>query len=150
MTDPFAILTASSSSRPEPSRPHMWSLIIAVLLLLIAAILVLGPGPRVAPVPQPTGTVAREPRTYTVFYRFGVYSPTNLRIHTGDTVRFRNDGSLPIRIASDPMPTSAVPEFDSVTAVPTGGIFSFTFANTGIFGYHTVGKENETGTIIVR
>ena len=150
MTDPFAILTASSSSRPESSRPHMWPLIIAVLLLLIAAIVVLGPGTRMTPVLVPTGTVLRESRTYTVFYRFGVYSPTNLRIHIGDTVRFRNDGSLPIRIAADPLPTSAVPEFDSVGFVQAGDTFSYTFANAGIFGYHTAGKENETGTIIVR
>lgn len=151
MTDPFAILASSPSPRPQPAaRPHLWSLIVAVLVLLVAAILVFGPGPQGTVQPTPDGTQVRDARIYTVFYRFGVYSPTNLRIHAGDTVRFRNDGSVPIRVTADTLPGATVPEFDSVGVVPSGGMFSFTFANTGTFSYHTAGKENETGTIIVR
>lgn len=150
MTDPFAILTSSRTPTPPPARPHLWSLIVAVLVLLVAAILVLGPGSQVPTGPMPSDTVIREARIYTVFYRFGVYSPTNLRIHTGDTVRFRNDSSQAIRVVADVLPGASAPEFDSVGAVPTGGMFSFTFANTGTFSYHTDGKENEIGTIIVR
>ncbi|HUO75784.1 MAG TPA: hypothetical protein VMU12_02630 [Candidatus Paceibacterota bacterium] len=150
MTDPFVILTSSRSPEPQSNRPHLWSLIVAVLVLLVTAILVLGPGTQMTPLPAPSDTVVREARTYTVSYRFGVYSPTNLRIHVGDTVRFRNDGSLPIRITADPVPGTTLPEFDSVGSVTAGNVFSYVFANAGTFSYHTVGKVNETGTIIVR
>ncbi|MBI2064950.1 MAG: hypothetical protein HYT62_02775, partial [Candidatus Yanofskybacteria bacterium] len=46
-------------------------------------------------------TPAAQPRVYTVSYRNGVFSPTNLRIHAGDTVRFKNESIFPIRIVGD-------------------------------------------------
>lgn len=151
MSDPFAILTANRPPRSEHvMQPHLWSLIVAVLILLIVAITVLGPGTQPAASPSPSVNETREPRVYTVSYRYGVYSPTNLRIHAGDTVRFRNDGSSSVRIVADPQPGQGIPEFDSVGPVQAGGMFSFTFANAGTFSYHTSGKDNESGTIIVR
>ncbi len=151
MPDPFAILTANRPPRPEHSaRPHLWSLIVVVLMLMIVAITVLGPGTQPAASPSPSASETREPRVYTVIYRYGVYSPTNLRIQVGDTVRFRNDGTSPIRIVADTQPGQTIPEFDSVGPVQPGGMFSSTFANAGTFSYHTSGKDNETGTIIVR
>jgi len=87
----------------------------------------------------------RDSRVYTVTYRNGVFSPTNLRIHLGDTVRFKNDGLFSIRIISE-----SLPGFDSVGIIPRGGVFSYTFSSRGIFQYYNERDSDETGTVIVR
>jgi len=87
----------------------------------------------------------RQPRVYTVSYGNGVFSPTNLRIHAGDTVRFKNESIFPIRIIGDDLVG-----FDSVGDMPQGSFFAFTFAAKGIFGYHNDKSSNEIATIIVR
>lgn len=131
-----------------------WLLIMLVLFLLALAIFVFGSteqsaGPLVSG--SVTPTESRAARIYTVSYRNGVFSPTNLRIKAGDTVRFHNDGLLSIHVASDRQPENAyIAGFDSVGDMPGGSYFSFTFAVRGTFGYHNDKNPNETGVIIVR
>lgn len=148
-----------AARRDEPQIPHhrpvgVWLLIFIVLILVAVAVYVIGPtpgGPGTSlgsPTVSPAGN--RESRVYTVSYRGGVFSPTNLRIHAGDSVRFRNDGLLPIRIIADKNPRTGLPEFDSIGALPAGGYFSYTFADVGTFGYHTGDDVQEAGVIIVR
>lgn len=101
--------------------------------------------------PSDNTTSARQPRTYTVYYGLGVFSPTNIRIHVGDSVRFQNDSNAPIRIVTDL--TNNVPDlagFDSVGDIPSESVFTFTFGQAGTFGYHNVYNPNEEGTVIVR
>ena len=128
---------------------------IIILLLILAAIAVsiFGSTTPVDPTigqatPTPTPEESHQPRVYTVSYRAGVFSPTNLRIHSGDTVRFKNDGILSIRVKSDP-PDNLV-GFDSIGDIPQGANFAFTFAAKGIFGYNNTKNASEKGTIIVR
>jgi len=90
-------------------------------------------------------------RVYTVFYTSGVFSPTNLQINVGDTVRFSNDNLFPIRVVSDPHPEhDALPGFDSISDIPAQGVFTFTFARRGIFDYHNEKKVEQKGTVIVK
>lgn len=131
-----------------------WLLIIITLVLLAVAVHFLGNVPTdVGVIPgtssSPSPTESHQPRVYTVSYKSGVFSPTNLRIHAGDTVRFRNDGILSIHIAADPQ-NNPLAGFDSVGDIPQGSYFAFTFAAKGIFGYINEKNPNETGTIIVR
>lgn len=94
---------------------------------------------------------SRQPRVYTVFYGLGVFSPTNIRIHVGDSVRFQNDGKSAIRIISDATNGAIdLPGFDSVGEVQPEGVFTYTFSRDGIFGYHNVRNSVEEGTVIVR
>lgn len=96
-------------------------------------------------------TNARQPRVYTVFYGLGVFSPTNIRIHVGDSIRFQNDSDRPIRIESDY--ANDIPDlvgFDSVGDVQPHGVFTYTFSKAGIFGYHNTKNTNEEGVVIVR
>ena len=128
-----------------------WLLIIFCLVLLALAVLLfgqsqqqlVGPIPTLTPDTNPSPTA--EPRIYTVSYDVGVFSPTNLRIHAGDTVRFKNSSIFPIRILSDDLVG-----FDSVGDIPQNSYFSFTFAARGTFSYHNTHNTNESGTIIVR
>lgn len=129
-----------------------WMLIILMLVLFGLAVSMLGRTQNFgADMPIPTETVSpdiKPSRIYTVSYKSGVFSPTNLRIHAGDTVRFKNEGIFPIRIVSGP--DSSLVGFDSVGDIPQGSYFSFTFAAKGIFDYHNEGNLKEVGTIIVR
>lgn len=90
----------------------------------------------------------RQSRVYTVFYNTGVFSPTNLRIHIGDTVKFQNDGGQPIHISPDE-PNNPV-GFDSIGDVPPRSSFAYTFSKQGVFGYYNSLNKGERGTVIVR
>src|SRR3989339_548200 len=128
----------------------VWMLIILMLLFLALSVGFFskagGNGVVVeSPTPTPEPTDTRILRIYTVSYKNGVFSPTNLRIHAGDTVRFKNESLFSLRILSD-----SYLGFDSVGEVPQGSFFSFTFAAKGIFDYHNNSNAEEKGTIIVR
>lgn len=134
-----------------PNAP--WLLIMLLLILLAASVSFFGEKPADNTNSQilPSTTETRIPRVYTVSYKSGVFSPTNLRIHAGDTVRFKNEGFYSIHIASDPHPDHrGLPGFDSIGDVPQNSYFSFTFSTQGIFGYHNEKNIEEGGTIIVR
>ena len=127
-----------------------WLLIVLVLVLLTFSVSMF----RQPIVPDTSGNIGssleptpdvRQPRVYTVSYRNGVFSPTNLRIHAGDTVRFKNESIFPIRMVGDDLVG-----FDSIGDVPQGSFFAFTFAAKGIFSYHNEKSPDESATIIVR
>jgi plastocyanin len=150
--DPMAIL-AVRRTEPEPSRPgaHLWPLIFLTLVIMAIAVALLGPGPTtVNSEPATTDAGQRDARVYTISYRFGVFSPTNLRIHAGDTVRWKNDSPLPIHVIAQLQPGQKLPSFDSVGDVQPGSYFSYTFSETGVFGYYNPSDANESGVIIVR
>lgn len=132
-----------------------WPFIILALIALALAVNIfhakVDPLASTTPLLSPYPTESHMPRVYTVSYRSGVFSPTNLRIHAGDTVRFRNDSFFPIRVVSDPHPAHTdLPGFDSVGDIPQDSMVAFTFATTGTFGYHNEKSIDQTGTIIVR
>lgn len=134
-----------------------WIIIAAMLVLSAVAVSLLGGTPpengpiSLSPTPTPTPTESHAPRIYTVSYKAGVFSPTNLRIHSGDTVRFKNDGILSVRIVSDPHPDhNDLVGFDSIGDIPPGSSFIFTFAAKGVFGYHNEKKISEIGTVMVK
>ena len=133
----------------------VWFLIIFMLILVGVSVSIFNRGRVIAPItsgsPSPEPDESTQSRIYTVSYKGGVFSPTNLRIRSGDTVRFKNDAFLPIHIASDTEPIQYfLPGFDSLGDVPAGSYFTFTFAAKGIFGYHNVKDPEEKGVIIVR
>lgn len=137
------------------SKGTLWLFIILVLIGFAAALIYFGRNnPLLANNGQITPsrqTNTRQPRTYTVFYGLGVFSPTNIRIHVGDSVRFQNDSNVPIHIISDS--TNNVLDlagFDSVGEIPPGSVFTYTFSQSGIFGYHNARNSAEEGTVIVR
>jgi len=139
----------------EASRHHnpavFWLLIVIMLIILAGAVTILdGPinvASQTSQVPATTPEVNLQPRIYTISYQGGVFSPTNLRIHAGDTVRLKNEGFFGIRVITD---NNQLPGFDSIGDIPQGSYFSYTFAEKGIFGYHNSNKPDEQGTVIVR
>ncbi|SRR5258708_4298631 len=152
MEEPEVQLT-SKDDRPSFRSAHApgISWLIVIVLLIFSAFAVLHFGklqPAVSPLPTASNdgvTPSTLPRIYTISYDAGVFSPTNLRIHAGDTVRFKNDSIFPIRVVSDD-----IVGFDSVGDIPQGSYFSYTFAARGTFGYRNSHNSDQTGTIIVR
>ena len=151
--DTLAILAVRRTEQNAPhGRPHLWPLIFLMLILMSCAVWLLGSRiPQDATSsPTPTADVPRESRVYAVNYRFGVFSPTNLRIHVGDTVRWKNESPLPMKVVAQLQPGEKNPSFDSVGTIQPGGYFSYTFATIGVFGYFNPSDANESGVIMVR
>lgn len=161
MEEPEAQLIAAKGQprllKPINGPGVFWLLIILALVSLTGAMMIFGKSyetPGIAVIGDsltPTPTEQHQARVYTVSYKSGVFSPTNLRIHSGDTVRFKNESVFPIRVVTDPHPEhNNLVGFDSIGDIPQGSYFSFTFAAKGVFGYHNENKIDEAGTIIVR
>ncbi|MBI4160679.1 MAG: hypothetical protein HY506_02115 [Candidatus Yanofskybacteria bacterium] len=134
-------------------KPSLWLFIILALFGFAAAVTYLGKESRelAKALPSVTDGAQKQARVYTVYYDFGVFSPTNIRIHAGDSIKFQNDSRLPVRVVSDS--TDGVIDligFDSIGDIPSGGIFSFTFSKEGIFGYYNFRNPAEEGSVIVR
>ena len=142
-------------NEPKP-KGYLW-IVIIILLMALAVSIVFFSRSRNYDTSVLVLTVEKnqngekQPRIYTVFYKNGTFSPTNLRIRRGDTVRFENQGLFGIHIISDPHPEhNDLSGFDSVGSIPQGGIFTYTFAVPGIFGYHNERDTNEGGKIILK
>jgi len=96
-------------------------------------------------------TTSGSPETHTVDLTSGGPNPQDLTISSGDTVVFTNSDSVPHWIASDNHPTHRIYPgsdlikcnsgeanliFDSCIAISVSGTYSFTFLETGTWGYH--------------
>ncbi|MDP3954315.1 MAG: hypothetical protein Q8Q06_02770 [bacterium] len=134
----------------------IWIEIIVVLGALILALLYFGKNLPQADTSQDGNinntTLHRKPRTYSVFYRAGVFSPTNLRIRVGDTVKFENSSLISLRVISDDGGNGKLmlPGLDSVNELQPAESFIYSFTQAGIFSYHNHANELERGTVIVR
>lgn len=142
-------LLAHNNNEPKP-KGYFWLIIVLLLAALSISVTFFSRGNRydlsaLAGQPQPTKEAERAPRIYTVSYKNGTFSPTNIRIKAGDTVRFENHGLFGIRILSDDLTG-----FDSIGPVPAGGVFTYTFTSRGIFTYFNEKESEQTGKVIVR
>src|SRR3989344_3824939 len=121
----------------ESNQQFLWFLIILSLLLFAGAVLFFNEDLPENQQAGLSGIKNHQGRVYSVFYTNGVFSPTNLQINIGDTVRFVNDSLGPIMIVSNPHPEHAdLPGFDSLSDISPKGTFVFVFTKRGIFDYH--------------
>lgn len=137
----------------EP-RGRIWLLILLFLVAMAAAIIFFNRGVDTsalnAGLQDSARSSGRTPRSYTVFYSSGVFSPTNIRIHAGDSVSFQNNGQLPIKIASSDDSGEAAADFQNGEDLIPKGSMTFTFLKPGVRGYRNFYDELERGTIIIR
>lgn len=115
-------------------------------------------GPPVAggalPATDLSGEVSEPLPTASVRYisSFGLksFSPREVTIKVGQTVRWTNETSGGMWIASDPHPLHTdLPELDKKSSVSPGQSWEFTFTNPGTYGYHNHLSPSKTGTVIV-
>ncbi len=154
MSEDVEAQLAVKENRPSFRDAHApgisWLVVIILMIILAFAVIHFGSlQPIVLPSPTSSAEVSTtptsQPRIYTISYDSGVFSPTNLRIHAGDTVKFKNDSIFPIHIVSEDLVG-----FDSVGDIPQNSYFSFTFAARGTFSYYNSHNPDQAGTIIVR
>lgn len=128
-----------------------WLLIALVLLGTAAAISYFGKTNSTSAVVPTTSKTPRQAKEYTVFYKSGVFGPTNLRIHAGDSVKFENQNFTSIRIVSESINGKLqLTDFDSKSEIAPNQSFTYTFQKSGIFNYHNYKDPSESGTVIVR
>lgn len=85
-----------------------------------------------------------------VTYTDGGFNPAVLTVGEGDTVRFLNDSSRSMWVASNPHPTHTIyPEFEQSSSSGPGDFYEFTFDRAGSWGYHNHTFELHGGTVIV-
>lgn len=85
-----------------------------------------------------------------VTYDGSSFSPDTLTISVGDTVTFRNDSSTEVWPASDDHPTHTnLSGFDPQRGLESGEDYSFTFEESGEWGYHNHLNPGQNGVIIV-
>lgn len=86
-----------------------------------------------------------------VTYSNDGFAPKEIAVSVGQTVRFVNESSGNMWVASDVHPThNILPEFDQKQSVGNGESYEFTFTKTGEWKYHNHIKPNAIGTIIVK
>lgn len=84
--------------------------------------------------------------TYTSFG----FSPNIINIEMGDTVRFSNDSSLNMWVASNPHPQhTEFSDFDAGKNYQNGESYSFTFNESGTYEYHNHSNPSMRGTVVV-
>ena len=95
-------------------------------------------------------TVPTNAKTVDVTYTDIGFSPKNIEVSVGDSVRFVNNSSSVMWVASDSHPTHTDhPEFDNKTAVAKGGEYVFMFDEAGTWGYHNHLKSSDLGVVTV-
>lgn len=103
------------------------------------------------PTPKTTTTTTTTTQgTTKVSYTDTGFSPATVTIKAGSTVKFTNNSSQSMWVASDPHPIhNGLAGFDERASVEKGGTYSFTFSKAGTFGYHNHLNPSDTGTVIV-
>ena len=90
------------------------------------------------------------PPKNTVWIIDGNFTPSVLTVGVGDKVTWVNKDDVKRRVASDPHPTSTkLPELVSNDLAPNDQ-FSFSFTNSGEWGYHDYLNPIKKGRIIVQ
>lgn len=130
----------------------MWLFVLLVCILFGASLLYFGHSQGIDNfTPIASGSPTHQSKVYTVYYSTGVFSPTNLRIHAGDSVKFLNESTDKLHVVTDS--SDGIPDlagFDSIGDIPPQGTFVYTFAVAGSFGYHNDLNKAERGMMIVR
>lgn len=86
-----------------------------------------------------------------ITYTDAGFEPETLVVARGTTVRFENESSGTMWVASDVHPTHEIlPAFDQLAAVATGADYEFTFNQEGTWNFHNHVSANHTGTVVVQ
>ena len=89
-------------------------------------------------------------QTAIVTYNSSGFNPSVININKGDTVKFVNESSGSMWVASDPHPVHTdYSAFDAQKNYSNGESYSFTFTESGAYEYHNHVNPSMRGTVIV-
>ncbi|MDO8492517.1 MAG: hypothetical protein Q7S34_02675 [bacterium] len=87
---------------------------------------------------------------FAVYLTQNSFSPTNLTIKSGQSIRFINDSSSSMLVTTPPSPNNtSLSELNQNKSVGRGGYYDFTFNRKGSFLYYNNNDRTKTGVIIV-
>jgi plastocyanin len=90
------------------------------------------------------------PEIIVVIYNDEGFTPKDISVSIGQTVRFVNESSGNMWVASDNHPSHKIlPEFDNKKAISGGESYEFAFTEAGEWSYHNHIKPSAVGTISV-
>lgn len=99
----------------------------------------------------PTESTSPAADSATVTYNGTAFSPAKITVQPGTTVKFVNQSSSPMWVASDPHPVHTdFSEFDAKKSSGQGQTYSFTFEEAGTYDYHNHLNSGSTGTVTVQ
>lgn len=85
-----------------------------------------------------------------ITYKNGVFTPNTINIKKGTTVKFINEGTDQMWVASSPHPQHTdLPDFDQLKGVGQGVSYEYTFTKVGNWKFHNHLKPSAFGTVIV-
>jgi plastocyanin len=85
-----------------------------------------------------------------ITYNDDGFEPKKINVSQGQMVRFVNESSGNMWVASDNHPSHKIlPEFDNKEAVDAGENYEFIFTEIGDWDYHNHVKPSAVGTVIV-
>jgi plastocyanin len=85
-----------------------------------------------------------------ISYTDSGFSPSNINIALNETVKFTNNSTKKMWVASDPHPAHTIyPEFDAKKAMDSGESYTFTFTKLGSWGFHNHFNPEDKGTVVV-
>ncbi len=105
-----------------------------------------------APSPEDTSTASSGAiiAKVTVNYTDSGYTPNTITLKKGVTVRFVNQSTSTMWVASDVHPThQLLPGFDELASVTNGGAYEYTFVKVGTWTYHNHMNPTDKGTVVV-
>lgn len=145
--------------------------IVVIVLVVLGGYFLLS---NKAAAPEPTPETPTEENsvlpiqneTITVSYTDSGFSPLELSVKVGDTVRFVNNSGIGMWVGADEHPThtsydgTATREhcvdgaavggtFDACRQVAAGSSWEFTFTKAGTFSYHNHARASHGGTVVV-
>ena len=90
----------------------------------------------------------------TVHYERGGFQEKTVTIPKNSAVRFVNDTTVSLKVASDPHPTHTdLPEFESIRPVKetskNGSSYIYTFTKAGTWKYHNHAAADHEGVVVV-
>jgi len=79
------------------------------------------------------------------------FSPQNITIKAGETVKFINKSDSLMWVASNPHPIHTdYSEFDNREEIGQGESYEFTFTQVGNWKYHNHRNSSQVGTVVVK
>jgi plastocyanin len=82
-----------------------------------------------------------------VIYTNAGFSPRSLTVAVGTTVKFVDQASKPMWVASDPHPTHG--DYSAFDQLRGGSEYSFTFTESGSYPFHNHLVPADTGVVVV-
>lgn len=104
-----------------------------------------------SPSPIPNATGEQKKFAAVITYTDSGFTPASITIKNGETVKWINQSSAKMWVASNPHPTHTdYPGFDQLSSALSGGKYQFTFEKVGNWGYHNHTNPSDGGMINVQ